>query len=94
MVSRWGLEALNDLYIHDDEKYSYYLLNQVSITLHPNDAAQARARLEKLAAGMTPAKACETGNAFGEYLAILSGFALLFIGATAATLKHKGRHAA
>ena len=94
MVSRWGLEALNDLYIHDDEKYSYYLLNQVSITLHPNDSAKARARLEKLAAGVAPdAKAGETGNAFPQYLAILSGFSLLFITATAATLKHKGRHA-
>jgi hypothetical protein len=94
MVSRWGLEALNDLYIHDNEKYSYFLLNQVSITLHPNDSAQARARLEMLSAGVAPpAKAIETSNAFLEYLAILSGFSLLFIGATAATLKHKGRHA-
>lgn len=94
MVSRWGLEAINDLYIHDGEKYSYVLLNQVSITLHPNEAAQARARLEMLAAGVTPAgKASETNSAFPQYLAILGGFALLFIGATAATLKYKGSHA-
>jgi hypothetical protein len=94
MVSRWGLEAINDLYIHDGEKYSYVLLNQVSITLHPNEAAQARARLEMLAAGSASAgKTSETSSAFPQYLAILGGFALVFICATAATLKYKGSHA-
>jgi ABC-type multidrug transport system ATPase subunit/pSer/pThr/pTyr-binding forkhead associated (FHA) protein len=94
MVSRWGLEALNDLYIHDNEKYSYYLLNQVAVTLHPNDSVQARTRLERIAAGLAPdAKASEPGSAFLQYLGILGGFALLIIGATAATLKYKGSHA-
>jgi ABC-type multidrug transport system permease subunit len=93
MVSRWGLEALNDLYIHDKEKYSYYLMNQIAITLHPNDSRQARARLERLAAGLPPGETGETGSALVQYLGILGGFCLLFIGATAATLKFKGRHA-
>jgi hypothetical protein len=94
MVSRWGLEALNDLYIHDNEKYSYYLLNQIAVTLHPNDSAQARARLERLAAGQAPdPNASEPGSAFPEYLAILGGYSLLLIIVTAATLKYKGSHA-
>jgi hypothetical protein len=94
MVSRWGLEALNDLYIHDNEKYSYYLLNQIAITLHPNEAAVARARLERMAAGLPPdPKDKDSGSAFLQYLAILAGFSLLFVGATAGTLAYKGKHA-
>jgi uncharacterized membrane protein YqaE (UPF0057 family) len=94
MVSRWGLEALNDIYIHDNEKYSYYLLNQVAITLHPNDAAEAQAALEMQAKGMVPpSDHRESHNAFSRYLAILGGFAGLFTLATAAALKHKGSHA-
>ena len=94
MVSRWGLEALNDLYIHDNEKYSYYLLNQISVTLHPHDAAQARARLERIAAGGAPAaEASETASAYPQYLAILAGVSLLLTGAIAGTLKFRGRHA-
>jgi ABC-type multidrug transport system ATPase subunit/pSer/pThr/pTyr-binding forkhead associated (FHA) protein len=94
MVSRWGLEGLNDLYIHDNEKYSYYLLNQISITLHPNEAAQARAHLERVAAGLPPdSNDRESGSAFPQYMAILGGFSVLFIGATAAVLRYKGNHA-
>jgi ABC-type multidrug transport system ATPase subunit/pSer/pThr/pTyr-binding forkhead associated (FHA) protein len=97
MVSRWGLEGLNDLYIHDNEKYSYYLLNFTYITLHPHDAAQARARLERM---QMPAKAGsfhdetgETESAFPAYVAILGGFALLLASATAVALKWKESHA-
>jgi len=94
MVSRWGLEALNDVYIHDNERYSYYLLNQISITLHPHETEQARARIERLAAGLPPlSKDSENSSAFPQYLAILGGFSLLFIATTAATLKYKGSHA-
>jgi ABC transport system ATP-binding/permease protein len=92
MVSRWGLEALNDLYIHDNEKYSYYLMNQIAITLHPNDAAEAQAALEMQAKGAAPPNS-QSHDAFMQYLAILGGFAALLIFATAAALKQKGSHA-
>jgi ABC-type multidrug transport system ATPase subunit/pSer/pThr/pTyr-binding forkhead associated (FHA) protein len=94
MVSRWGLEALNDLYIHDNEKYSYALLNQISLTLHPHDAAQARARLEKIAAGgAADPEPAESGSAYPQYLAILAGISLLLTGTIAVTLKYRGSHA-
>ena len=48
MVSRWGLEALTDLFIHDNKDYSFPLLNAVASTLHPQDAARIRAHLEKM----------------------------------------------
>jgi ABC-type multidrug transport system ATPase subunit/pSer/pThr/pTyr-binding forkhead associated (FHA) protein len=94
MVSRWGLEAVNDLYIHDNEKYSYYLMNQIAITLHPNDAVEAQAALEMQAKGeMLPSDRPESRSAFPRYLAILGGFAGLLVLATSAALKHKGSHA-
>ncbi len=95
MVSRWGLEALTDLFIHDNKDYSFPLLNAVASTLHPQDAARIRAHLEKMrsqgisAAGPFP----ETPNAFPQYLAILGGFAVLFLGATAFVMKWKESHA-
>ena len=58
MVSRWGLEALSDLYVHDREagsilrkNYSYQLLAAVAITLHRDDSEDARAELTR-----TPAR--------------------------------------
>jgi ABC-type transport system involved in multi-copper enzyme maturation permease subunit len=92
MVSRWGLEAITDLYIHDNNPtYSFSLLNAVSSTLHPGDAPRIRAHLEKMqaqgiaAAGPIP----ETPNAFPQYLGILGGFAVLSLAATAIALKRK-----
>jgi ABC-type multidrug transport system ATPase subunit/pSer/pThr/pTyr-binding forkhead associated (FHA) protein len=95
MVSRWGLEALTDLFIHDNKDYSFPLLNAVSITLHPGDAARVREQLERMrtqgvaAAGPLP----ETANAFPQYLGILGVFALVFLGGTALALKWKENNA-
>jgi ABC-type multidrug transport system ATPase subunit/pSer/pThr/pTyr-binding forkhead associated (FHA) protein len=91
VVSRWGLEAISDLYIHDNKEYSFPILNYVSITLHPNDASQMRAQLEKIQVGGSAAAAewNETPNAFLGYLGILAGFAVVLIGATALALKGK-----
>jgi len=100
MVSRWGLEGLSDLYLHDSnegnsvrEPYTYELLSTVSITLHPNDSADAREELERALVanhnGGVWAPDPQTG-AFWEYGAILSCFALLFVGAVGAALKKKG----
>jgi ABC-type multidrug transport system permease subunit len=92
MVSRWGLEALTDLYIHDNNaNYSFSLLNSVASTLHPGDVARVRAHLEKMrsqgivAAGPIP----NTPSAFPQYLGILGGFALAMLVATAMALKRK-----
>jgi hypothetical protein len=102
MVSRWGLEGLSDLYLHDSnggspvrEPYTYELLSTVSITLHPNDAADARAELDSALVanqnGGVSAPAPQT-DAFWGYGAILSCFALLLIGAVEVALKRKERN--
>lgn len=102
MVSRWGLEGLSDLYLHDSnegnavrEPYTYELLSSVSITLHPNDSADAHAELDRALVGnqnwgIPPSTPPTDG--FLEYGAILGCFALLFIGAVDVALNRKERN--
>jgi ABC-type multidrug transport system ATPase subunit/pSer/pThr/pTyr-binding forkhead associated (FHA) protein len=101
MVSRWGLEALSDLYIHDRDEgaalrkeYSYQLLSAVAVTFHRNDSAEARAELDRLLVnpGDRTFIPREDSGIFARYLGILSGFALVFIGAIAVALKRKEKH--
>jgi ABC transport system ATP-binding/permease protein len=103
MVSRWGLEGLSDLYVHDREQgtalrkgYSYQLLSAVAITLHQDDSADARAELEgTLASGGLPTMPKRQGSStLGGYLAILDIFALVFVTAIAVALKRKESHGA
>jgi hypothetical protein len=96
MPSRWGLEAITDMYIHDSDGYreggyGFALINAVYSTLHPGDPARIRAYLEKMQAqGITNAGPFpETPNAFPQYLGILGGFAVALLGATAFALKRK-----
>ena len=44
-VSRWGLEALGDLYLHGDhtrQRYAYMIHNSIHISLHPDDARRLK----------------------------------------------------
>ena len=102
VVSRWGLEGLSDLYVHDREgdtspvrrKYSYQLLSAVAITLHPDDSAEARAELQRMLAGPqnSDTSAREVGSTLGTYVGILGGFALAFVVVIAVALKRKDPH--
>jgi len=67
--------------------YSYQLLSAVAITLHQNDSADARTELSG-----TEGETTQPLETFGRYLAILFGFALLFISAITAALKRKESH--
>lgn len=94
MVGRWGLESLADIYIHDNDKYSYALLNSVSVTFHPDDAARMRSSLEKMVAtGMDDS--APTPPATPKYLAVLGAFTVVMCaGVTFALLrKEKTAHA-
>ena len=89
MVARWGLESLADLYIHDNEPYSYVLLNSVSITFHPHDAETMRAFLEANTHGaenppLSPA-------ALLRYLEVLGVFTLVMCSAIAFATARKER---
>jgi ABC-2 family transporter len=101
MVSRWGLEGLADLYMHDRDpgapirkKYSYQLMSSVAITLHEHDSVDARMELEKMLAsiGSAPASSTESTKTFGKYIAILGAFAVVFVTAIAIALKRKESH--
>jgi ABC-type multidrug transport system ATPase subunit/pSer/pThr/pTyr-binding forkhead associated (FHA) protein len=100
MVSRWGLEGLSDLYIHDRaqsgalrESYSYELLSTVSISLHPNDSTEARAELDRAEAGDSESGSwTEKSSTFGEYMTILSCFGALFIIVVTVAMLRKERH--
>jgi ABC-type multidrug transport system ATPase subunit/pSer/pThr/pTyr-binding forkhead associated (FHA) protein len=99
MVSRWGLEGLSDLYVHDHEQgtalrkaYGYQLLSTVAITLHQDDSADARAELEGTVAGGAATIPAQRYSTFGEYVGILGVFALVFITAIAGALKRKESH--
>ncbi len=89
MVGRWGLEALTDLYIHDNQPYSYALLNNVAVTLHPQDTATARALIEKINQEGPGANGPLPGNSLPQYLGILGGFVVVMVGGTAFALKRK-----
>lgn len=99
MVSRWGMEALVDLYLHDYEtggpeqyRYSIPLMDAMSITFHPEDQKNAleilRARLD----GGQPAPRPARANEIGRCLAILAGFAFAMVGAIAFTLRWREEH--
>ncbi len=93
MVARWGLESLADLYIHDNEPYSYALLNSVSITFHPRDAETMRAFLERNANGdQTPPS---SSPAMVPYLEVFGIFTLFMCTAIVIALvrKEKAFHA-
>jgi ABC-type multidrug transport system ATPase subunit len=102
MVSRWGLEGLADLYLHDSstggavrEPYAYELLSSVSITLHPNDSADASAALRRMLIsnqdGGMPLPISPAAS-FWEYMIILGCFALVLIAAVGFALNRKGRN--
>ena len=84
MVGRWGLESLADLYIHDlyenpDKPYAYSLLNTITVSLHPDEAAAARAHLSKVSEAWQQSKAPDSlgggpSSAMPWYLAILGLF--------------------
>lgn len=101
MVSRWGLEGLSDLYVHDREQgtalrkeYGYQLLSAVAITLHQDDSEDARAELAgRLASGDDLTMPARQGSStLGGYLGILGAFALVLTTAIAVALKRKERH--
>ncbi len=93
MVGRWGLEAVTDLYIHDNKPYSYPLINSVAVTLHPDDPLVARAAIAKVNAQLRAGEGFNSvplpGDSLLGYLGILGGFAAVMIGATALALKLK-----
>jgi ABC-type multidrug transport system ATPase subunit/pSer/pThr/pTyr-binding forkhead associated (FHA) protein len=93
MVARWGLEALADLYIHDNTGGSVVLLNSLAITFHPGDVAEARAYLDsvndQLQGKIPVARPPETQPALPQYLVVLGGFAVGMVAATGAALKLK-----
>ena len=101
MVSRWGLEGLSDLYVHDRVQgtvlrkgYGYQLLSAVAITLHQDDSADARAEIvETLASGGDLTMLARQGSStLGGYLGILGAFALVFTAAITVALKRKESH--
>jgi hypothetical protein len=90
MVARWGLESLADVYIHDDEKYSYQLLNSIFITFHPDDAARIRSALEKtIATGSDNSP--PSAPAIPQYLAVLGTFILIMCAGITLALVGKER---
>ncbi|HKD13437.1 MAG TPA: FHA domain-containing protein [Candidatus Angelobacter sp.] len=94
MVGRWGLESLADLYIHDNEPYSYALLNSIAITFHPNDPETMREALQKR---MIPGNENPPSSspALPEYFGVLGVFTLVMCVAIAVVLvrKEKALHA-
>ena len=51
---RWGLEALCDLYVHDYEKYSYLILDGVTISLHSGEFRRGDRHLNALGNSSSP----------------------------------------
>lgn len=90
MAGRWGLEGLADLYIHDNERYSFALLNSVAITFHPHDAQQMRAALERSAAGENLSS---SSPATLKYLGILGVFTVVMCSGVALALARKEKTA-
>lgn len=96
MTARWGIEALADLFVHDDDPvYSGELVNGVNLTLHPNDNKRAEAAAEAVArhntTGAPFAFPPRTPTAFWRYLGILGIHALAYILAMSLVLAIKGR---
>jgi len=93
MVSRWGLEGIADLYIHDGEKYSYLLLNNIYTSLHPDELAKARAEAERKIREADPRPAKLGPTAFWRYFGIVAGYGGLLIGGIIIALRRKEHHA-
>jgi ABC-type multidrug transport system ATPase subunit len=96
MVSRWGMEALADLYIHDSNEMSLVLLSQLTITLHPDDSKEALAWLESLNRSLkegklAPAEKPQSRPATARYLAIIGVFTVCMIGFIGISLRAKDK---
>jgi ABC transport system ATP-binding/permease protein len=94
MVSRWGLETLADLYIHDWTPGSLVLLNSLTVTMHPNDSKEARASLELAnrnvrEGNFAPVQTPQLRPATGVYMGILGAFAVCMIGFVAVSLRFR-----
>lgn len=101
MASRWGLEGLADLYIHDGRPHSLRLADAISISLHPQDGAHLRAWISglKTAPGDAPPSAMVVlgESAFAAYFGILLIFAAIMIAGITFALRwqssRQGTHA-
>lgn len=87
MVARWGLESLSDLYIHDNEPYSYALLNSASITFHPYEAETMRAFLERDSNGAEYPPSSSPATV--QYLGVFGFFTVWMTSALAFALMRK-----
>jgi len=90
MVGRWGLEALCDLYVHDYEKYSYLILDGVTISLHSGEFRRAD-RHFNASGNSSSSIGSDADTALPAYLAVLTLFAAVMIGTTGLALKLKDR---
>lgn len=95
-VSRWGMEALSDVFLHGQhstQDYAYKIINTVYMSLHPDD-------MEKLEKGLeAPAQTFEAAGSFplpsnfwhdkGPYLLILGGYAFLMTWLVLILMKRK-----
>jgi len=90
MVGRWGLEALCDLYVHDYEKYSYLILDGVTISLHSGEFRRAD-RHFNASGNSSSSIGSDVDTALPAYLAVLTLFAAVMIGTTGLALKLKDR---
>jgi ABC-type multidrug transport system ATPase subunit/pSer/pThr/pTyr-binding forkhead associated (FHA) protein len=100
MVSRWGLEGLADLYVHDPISgqavdYRFPLLSSVAITLHSEDTVRSRSRIgnppgqEACSYEFFRAENLSGRNAMPQYLLIQGGFIVLMIAATAIAIRRR-----
>jgi ABC transport system ATP-binding/permease protein len=90
MVGRWGLEALSDLYVHDYEKYSYLILDGVTISLHSGEFQQADRHLTAVG-NSPPSIGKDADTSLPAYLGVLALFAVVMIGTTGVAMKMKDR---
>jgi hypothetical protein len=95
-VSRWGLEALGDLCLHghhSTQDYAYQIVNTISISLHPDDAAKLEEGLDAGEAAFAAPGAFPLVSVFwkdkGPYLTILAGYAVLMVIAILVVMKGK-----
>jgi hypothetical protein len=105
VVSRWSLEALADLYTHDQmfnfqserEHYSFAIPLVISVTRHPRDNEDVRniAKFEMSQKNTrTPFEVPqlrETSPDTWFYFSILAGYAAAMVGFIAIFLKRKDR---
>jgi len=90
MVGRWGLEALCDLYVHDYEKYSYLILDGVTISLHSGEFRRADRHLSALGKSSSSVGG-DADTALPVYMAVLALFAAVMTGTTVIAMKMKDR---